>query len=1389
MDNEKLIAQISSTEDSSVDRVSLKTGQNTSLSAHMPQNEELRKKIIQIEGMAKSRLTKLVLQDSFEKLKNHLQYEYGDHLILSIKSSELTIYNKWIEGITLKDHHQKEEPLTWEDIARIKNKLRLWVRIFEHLSFFHRNGIIHGNIKPENILIRDGSTVDAKPAYDSEFFGKKMDTPQVILLDGGYSHLLEFQKESIDCEFNKSQILIEKKAWLSPEGHGFLEGSYKENSDIYSLAAVMAWDFGLIEANKQSVLNSIWSIYNPFETNSIYLDHKIYKWPNRNSLSDLFKRLRTILLRALEPMSEKRTITARDIAAEIMVMTSRLVDTLDAPPTEIMNAKFKEDMAITTKKEILSKSFELPDKVLTFLLKEPKLDQNRLWIEARNKTANKHAMMRSIHSGLNVIGNNCFYFGFRPTQSKIPFSNLDSFCNSLLSYVLYVNPQFLEEIRAVFNNIGTQLESIFFVLPSLANYADKSQNRHQYNKNNLIQVQHEYIQKNIENILIKIIHYSKLNFIILDDINRADHSSLSIIIKLLSHVKIKPQWIIGIRLDENSDSEATSKKLIQLKQKDLSFASLKENRTTSYWIEKMNTLHKSDAKILSIFSINPTEIDNENIEIFSNKFITYSGGFFNEKIFVSEDAKKVIEKEDLVPFEDQSLPLKTTNSQDEKQNKDITFLVYEVLRRAIDLGLMSEKRDIKTGYLMSYYWEHQFVLQCLSMLLSPKMRSEIYHSLCEIYHSATKNNENFSKIVLMADCLMKSKISQSHVGAYSSLTTAADELCDVYSAEYIIKKLQMLEEQIELERPKEAALLIPKIREKIADISRSINKNEIAVKYYDAVGWNIISRKKRSIILLKSFFPSQISSREQRTKEFYRIFKATGKSGFFPELKHIKSYELNDNIVNIINKIQKKLPEENSVYKSVRDNVMSYFLRSCIGWIDNSHVYPYIIKSLQFSVENSDAESTINLLFSLLFTCERNLSVKLRSTILETITDLAGRIGSTFILYEVLLTRAWFAFFYDGNLLECKKNIDRLNSFYNELSLSMRQGVKKLQILYEFESLSLRAIENQKDLIDKYMKKFQEFDLTNWNIGYEVFHLKHAPTSLKATPGNALFVGNILSEKIDQILLYSYLLIEEGQSNALSLVCKEAKNANIRPWFIDPSSHIEYIPEKIALSYMEYTTVKNVETNHYINKFKSLFLFKKLPLSDLKAYTGYWGQDKAVLYDLKIDIAKTQDSEKLHLFAKNLVRAGFLWAGFRMAHKARCDLAAILKEVRGLDNIEAGGNIVQERFSLYSEQGVALNYILEFLHNFQHQIQDSHLSDEELKEVSDFIRNSIPKETDLIESTLAGAIKALVKRMQSLPENGPAHDQGVAGFPKPQVALVENTSENEDEITRSPKAG
>ena len=325
---------------------------------------------------------------------------------------------------------------------------------------------------------------------------------------------------------------------------------------------------------------------------------------------------------------------------------------------------------------------------------------------------------------------------------------------------------------------------------------------------------------------------------------------------------------------------------------------------------------------------------------------------------------------------------------------------------------------------------------------------------------------------------------------------------------------------------------------------------------------------------------------------------------------------------------------------------------------------------MHFTIENNDGESTLHLLFSLLLCGDRNITPKIRSLIFETTLELSGRIGSDLNIFETYLFKAWCSFFYDGNLIESKKHIDKINSsLSSDLPSSLRQCARKLQIFIEFETLSFDALKNLTTNSQKYIKRFQEYNLSEWAIGNVIFLLQQAQPHLKKSPGDDLFIGNILDEKTDQILLYTHLLFEKGHANAASIISQEAKEAQIRAWFLDPSSHIEYVPEKFAQKIIEYATLKNKligasnqkKRHKFLNSIKSISII----LSLKKEITSkYWGLDVAIMNNIRIDKSNTQDTEKLHSLAQNAIRTGFHWTAYRLAHKSRTDISTIIQKIK-----------------------------------------------------------------------------------------------------------------------------
>ncbi|WGL59112.1 hypothetical protein QEJ31_11330 [Pigmentibacter sp. JX0631] len=1448
MDNERLIAQISQREDASVDKVASLKIKSSPIITRMQRADELRRKTIKVEGLNKSRFCKLKLQESFDLLQKALPFEYGENLEIFLKTNEFEVFSRWVEGTTLSDANKKDSPLKVNDFIRLRNRIRFWVRIFEYLSFYHAKGIIHGNLKPQNILIRDRATVDIKVTYESEFFERKEEIPHIIFLDGGYAHFLpsSYEQQNNEERISIFQKIVEKNYWLAPEARGLIEGSYRESSDIFSLAAIMAWDLGLIKDSGLSVLEQIWSAFLIPESNTFILGNDWYKWTTRHPIFETLKRLRTILLKALEPLPEKRISNAREIAFELIMLSNKLTDNIDVQNINNIFSNYSFSHSDKHNQLLLNKNFDIPEQVSDFILQKSNKDKNRLWIDAKTIGANKHLLMRNLCVGLNIINKHTFFYPVKFSSLKIPFSTLNDLCESLLNYAIFLNPKFLQEMKSIFFNLGNQVEILFYILPSLKKYAENKNVLKKSTTNSLIQITHEWLYSNIEKIFERIISSSEISFIIIDDINRSDFSSLPVLLNIIKKNSINNRWILGIRSEEDIFDEEIKKTIQLLKSQDVIFSNLKDDRTRTYWVSKLNHLTSQQARFLATWAMADLKIDTDIIELLSSKVINLKE-IFSEKYHegkedintVNSEINDLIQEESKEVISDQAKPTEVDEDSEEKlekRKKDPLHLAYETLNVAIKVGLVSENRDILTGHLISYYWEHQFIWLSLSLLLNKDIKSKIYYLLSE--HLCNKLNEKttLSEIIQISEYLSRSDLKKCAYSAYSALLIATEDLCDYTSTEFIISKLQMLSENIEKESPDEAPVLIPKIREHIADLSLSLGKYEQAEKYYQAVSWNTVNLKRKAILTIKSFFPSQIKKREKRTDEFYKLIHLSEAAGIIEK----SLFETKSSYIGIIEseiyKIQKKLQEQTEFLSKVDSNnlkilmesitnpiefqenakqdktklfpkmrpvrsaVMSRFFRSCIGWIDNNILIPQIVRVLNFTIESNDGESIVHLLFSLLICAERNIPSRLRALIIETILELSGRLGNDLNIFEAYLLKAWSSIFYDGNLLEGKKNIDKINSsMSNDLPFSLRQCTRKLQILIEFESMSFDTIKNHKNNPQKYLKKFQDYNLTEWYIGNVIFSVQQSHYKLKRTPGDELFIGNILDEKTDQLLLLTHLLFEKGHAHAAAIITQEAKEVGIRQWFVDPSTHIEFVPELFANKMYELSTLKKKvfasapqsKANRFLNQIKTL---KKFMTFTKQNSLKYWGEDRAILTGNKIEKANTQDTERLHFLSQTAILSGFHWTAYRLALKARTDIIVIIDDLKDIENTVKGHASIrkdqtsstelisqnltrmsenQGRYDelkertyvnseAYPEQGVAINYVLEFLHNFQNNIQNSKLSEEELFLLANMIRRSIPKDSDIIESTLAGALKASAKRMilkDKHPESAPAKEQ------------------------------
>ena len=469
----------------------------------------------------------------------------------------------------------------------------------------------------------------------------------------------------------KYEKIKEKETWKSPEAHAFIEGNVKENSDIFSLAAIMAWDFGIIKNDDCSILNSLWSLYQSNETNTFVLGGEKYSWTIKTQISDFMKRFRTVLLKALDPLPEKRTVSARDMAFEIMLMANRLSEN---PETVIDESNFKKvehELSHTEQKLILTKEFNLPEKITSFILAENKSDGNRLWIEARSKTASKYSLIRGINNGLNIIGKNSLYFGSKFSEYNVPFYCLDLFCARLISFSIYLNPQMLQAVRNLIYDCGNEIEQIFFVLPSLEKYYENKNISKNNTSDSHIFVKHDELHSNIQTIIEKIITLSKIEVMIIDDINRSDESSISVFLKIFQSKKITSRWVIGVRSDELKQQSKFDHEIILHKSKELSYVSTKEDRTISFWITKINQLTEVEARFLAGIATSSYNIEMDGIENLSSKIVSVEG-VISQSYHGGKSSESSIHKfNDLVPNEN----IKINNEKNtEKQSKDFDVI-------------------------------------------------------------------------------------------------------------------------------------------------------------------------------------------------------------------------------------------------------------------------------------------------------------------------------------------------------------------------------------------------------------------------------------------------------------------------------------------------------------------------------------------------------------------------------------------------------------------------------------------------------------------------------------------------------------------------------------------
>ncbi|MBX9704531.1 MAG: hypothetical protein K2X39_10295, partial [Silvanigrellaceae bacterium] len=1389
MENTKTVEEIAQKQESCVLRVRKLFDKDSSVSFLSEKQDFLRKKIIKLQQNPQPPLTRIRIQQNLERLKKSSMYEYACSLEYAFKEDAFEISHRFLAGHTLDKLVDKESKIKPDDVGKLKGKLQLWARIFEKLAKFHSASVLHGNIKPSNILISDVTALDLPQGSQFERTGLKSsdDVYFISLLDGGYQHLLELNRGLFLNEKNMKLKQDSQNAfWLPPEGRGFIEGIYKENSDIFSLSAIMAWDLGMLDFNTQlftspqdqdSVLRKLWSILYLPEKNVFYFGGQWHKFlgaggggGGRNLVVDTLRKLRELLAKALDPMPEKRLISAIDIANYLVALANKLHEVRETINFDSGCEVIQVHFSSLYKADLFNHFFQIPQKITHFILnkQEENKSSSRYWIEAKNKEANKQQIIRKLCSSFHSTGIQAFCFRVRLSEQGFPFASLNRFFSELISYAQFLNPKIVGILHEFILDLKVQKELILQVIPSLkyifSDYKKNDQKMREFSLYSKYELLHQSIQILVE----KIIKYSSISIIIIDDIQRSDASSLHFFLNMLDNDS-KVKWIIGLRNEEAQQITGLAKQLAAYKDNDPTFFSLPEGRTNS-WIMRLNRLPPKHSRLLAVLASYPIDLTTDIISFLTQKSLTLEGGIASSYYLGKTDNRDYLQYEDLIGLEEEINNASEKEKQQENAHSDeqegplntnnpASFEVFaaDTLKIASDLGVLGESRDYATGSLICHYWDNQTIWVGLSLILNKKVTAELFDCLIQYFSERINENWGWREYTIFSDILLRSQKEQNIYAAYFALNSAIDKMSDIHSAHFLIKKFQLLEEQIEIRHFTHSHALIPKIREKIADLSKLLNNTDVARKYYQSITLNKIHPFTRVAIEIKSCFFSELPNKNVREESFHRILKLISESGFFKKTRNYESSDYlqmidfqldrinslliqDENIfneadfLNNINAIKQILKENNFeeqisfikrnvTYEALsrRVRIFSEFLRLSLGWVDNALIVPQLLKGIDLSIENRDDSNIVHLLFSLVIVLGKNTSLEIRNKIFEVINDLLLRNGSELALTELQLLKAWCGVFFEGDIHESKKSLDSLKGLIKDLPKSLRQSIGKLVLMIDYELNAVKKIKELKTLNPQFLGLLKSLDLSDWKVGQAIYNFQPFIQRNKPSLYDKGQIANILSEKTDQFLLLIFNPMLEDQKEIINYQL-EASDKLTRQWIVNDIPASYYLPEsilqKLGKQFDRKKGRKKVRFFRnqvfywevFIRKIFS-FIFKEIHSKQLNKKNEqekkqfFWSKNVSDLSAIRFEKYSLFDSGKALVFIQSAMECHFYWMAYRLCHMVKLDFFETIKAIPEIASLleQDIPQDTQQQQNTHVQDGLAISYVIDFVTNFQNK--------------------------------------------------------------------------------------
>lgn len=223
-------------------------------------------------------------------------YEAGS--IEAIHGGQPYFTMEFIEGEELLDHASSQH---LDDAAR----LRLFARICDAVQYAHQKGVIHRDLKPQNILVTSSTPAPSSGATDG-VTGASDTAGQPKILDFGVARTADASSDQ--SMLTRAGQLIGTLAYMSPEQARGDSRSLDTRSDVYSLGVVL---FQLLtgklphELQHRSMAESV-RIIQEDEPRRIAAMHDRYRGD-----------LDAIVGRCLEKEPQRRYRSAADLAEDV----------------------------------------------------------------------------------------------------------------------------------------------------------------------------------------------------------------------------------------------------------------------------------------------------------------------------------------------------------------------------------------------------------------------------------------------------------------------------------------------------------------------------------------------------------------------------------------------------------------------------------------------------------------------------------------------------------------------------------------------------------------------------------------------------------------------------------------------------------------------------------------------------------------------------------------------------------------------------------------------------------------------------------------------------------------------------------------------------------------